>query len=263
MKTRLYQVDAFTSRVFAGNPAGVCPLESWLPGDVMQSIAIENNLSETAFFIPMEDGYHLRWFTPKTEVDLCGHATLASAWVLFNELGYQGERIRFHTREGDLFVERRGEGELEMDFPVKKPRTCTTPPFLEKALGASPSELLSNEDYLAVFASEAEVAAIKPDFKIMAQIDTRGIIISAPGDRVDFVSRFFAPRYGIDEDPVTGSAHCVLTPFWAERLGKDILSARQISRRGGDLTCSLKGDRVFIAGHAILYMRGEIDTGAH
>jgi PhzF family phenazine biosynthesis protein len=257
MKTKLYQVDAFTDKVFSGNPAAVCPLESWLPDSVMQSIAIENNLSETAFFIPLDDGFHLRWFTPKTEVDLCGHATLASAYVLFHLLDYSENKIRFLTREGDLFVERHGE-ELVMDFPSKIPVKCEVPDLLVEALGVAPLELFTNEDYVALYSSEAEVKAISPDFKTLSEIDTRGIIVTSPGDSVDFVSRFFAPRFGIDEDPVTGSAHCVLTPFWAERLRKNVLTARQISTRGGDLKCSLKGSRVAIAGQAAQYMEADI-----
>ena len=258
MKLKLYQIDAFTNKVFGGNPAAVCPLESWLPDELMQSIAIENNLSETAFFIPKDDGFHLRWFTPKTEVDLCGHATLASAYVLFNLLGYSAGKIRFQTREGDLFVERQAQ-ELVMDFPTKKPVECETPDLLLKALGIEPLSLYCNEDYVALLSSEDEVKAVRPDFNIMSEIDTRGIIITAPGDNVDFVSRFFAPRYGIDEDPVTGSAHCVLTPFWAARLGKNNLTAKQVSKRVGDLRCILEGSRVKIVGSAVQYMQGEIE----
>jgi PhzF family phenazine biosynthesis protein len=259
MKIKLYQIDAFTDKIFSGNPAGVCVLEAWLPDATMQSIAMENNLSETAFFIPLNDGFHLRWFTPKTEVDLCGHATLASAYVLFNLLGYSENRIRFETRSGDLFVIRRGN-ELELDFPSKVPVKCDTPDLLIEALGMEPLELYSNEDYVALLSSEQEVRSIAPDFKTMCDIDTRGIIVTAPGDKVDFVSRFFAPKYGIDEDPVTGSAHCVLTPFWAERLGKNELTARQVSARGGDLKCELAGPRVKIIGSAVQYMEGEIEV---
>ncbi len=259
MKTTMYQIDAFTSRVFAGNPAAVCPLTQWLPDDVMQAIAIENNLSETAFFIPEDDGFHLRWFTPATEVDLCGHATLASAYVLFNLLDYKGDKIRFNTREGNLYVERHADGELEMDFPSKMPVKCEAPAKLFKALGVEAVDVFSNEDYVVLLATETAVREVRPDFKLMAEIDTRGILVTAPGDEVDFVSRFFAPRYGIDEDPVTGSAHCVLTPFWAERLSKTTMRAKQISKRGGDLKCSVKGSRVAIAGHAVKYMQAEIE----
>ena len=259
MNIKLYQVDAFTSRVFAGNPAAVVPLESWLPDTVMQSIAIENNLSETAFFIPEGDGFHLRWFTPATEVDLCGHATLGSAFVLFELLGYEGDKIRFNTREGDLYVERHADGELEMDFPSKMPVRCDAPAVLFESLGIEPVEVFTNEDYLVLLPSEAHVRSIEPDFKLMEEVDTRGIIVTASGDEVDFVSRFFAPRYGIDEDPVTGSAHCVLTPFWAERLSKSTLRAKQISRRVGELKCSVRGSRVAIAGHAVKYMQAELD----
>ncbi len=259
MKIKLYQIDAFTSKVFAGNPAAVCPLESW-PGDsIMQSIAHENNLSETAFFVPVNDGFHLRWFTPKTEVELCGHATLASAFVLFNLPGYAENRIRFETLSGDLFVWRRGN-ELELDFPAKPPVKCDVPELLVEALGVEPLELYTNEDYVVLLSSEQEVKSIAPDFKTLCNIDTRGTIITAPGDSVDFVSRFFAPKYGIDEDPVTGSAHCVLTPFWAERLGRNKMTARQVSARGGDLACELAGSRVKITGSAVQYMQGEIEV---
>lgn len=259
MKIKLYQIDAFTDELFAGNPAAVCVLESWLPDALLQSIAIENNLSETAFFIPLDDGFHLRWFTPKTEVDLCGHATLASAYVLFNLLGYAEDRIRFETRSGDLFVERRGE-ELALDFPTKMPVKCAMPDLLVAALGVEPLELYTNEDYVALLPSEQEVRSVSPDFKTMCEIDTRGIIITAAGESVDFVSRFFAPKYGIDEDPVTGSAHCVLTPFWAQRLGKDKMTAKQVSSRGGNLVCELAGDRVLLVGSAVLYMQAEIEV---
>lgn len=259
MKIKLYQIDAFTDKLFAGNPAAVCALESWLPDALLQSIAIENNLSETAFFIPLDDGFHLRWFTPKTEVDLCGHATLASAYVLFNLLGYSEQRIRFETRSGDLFVEHRGE-ELVLDFPTKMPVKCAMPDLLVAALGVEPLALYTNEDYVALLSSEQEVRSVSPDFKTMCEIDTRGIIITAPGESVDFVSRFFAPKFGIDEDPVTGSAHCVLTPFWAERLGKDKMTAKQVSSRGGNLVCELAGDRVLLVGSAVQYMQAEIEV---
>ena len=261
MKLKIYQVDAFTSEVFGGNPAAVVPLKSWLPDEVMQSIAVENNLSETAFFIPAKDAYDLRWFTPATEVDLCGHATLASAFVLFNILAHEDRYICFHTRnEGDLGVSLEEDGRMALDFPSKPPLEASIPPGFADALGAEAESLYLNEDYLAVFSSESEVMAIKPDFKIMSKIDARGIIVTAPGDEVDFVSRFFAPRFGIDEDPVTGSAHCVLTPYWSKRLDKETLSARQVSKRVGQLQCRLNGDRVSIAGNAVLYMEGEIDV---
>lgn len=259
MKIKLYQIDAFTEELFAGNPAAVCPLDAWLPDETMQSIAIENNLSETAFFVPLQDGFHLRWFTPKTEVDLCGHATLATAYVIFNLRGYAEERIRFETRSGDLFVERRGRG-LALDFPVKVPVKCAMPDLLIEALGVEPLDLYTNEDYVALLSSEQEVRSIAPDFKTMGKIDTRGIIVTAPGESVDFVSRFFAPKFGIDEDPVTGSAHCVLTPFWAERLGKNKMTAKQVSSRGGDLLCELAADRVLLVGSAVQYMQAEIEV---
>ncbi len=259
MKIKLYQIDAFTDQVFGGNPAAVCPLESWLPDPLMQSIAAENNLSETAFFVAVEGGYQLRWFTPKTEVDLCGHATLASAYVLFNLLGYTGSSVRFDTLGGELLVTRQGT-ELVLDFPVRTAVKCDTPALLIEALGVEPLELYANQDYMALLSSEQVLRSISPDFKALCQIELRGVIVTAPGDTVDFVSRFFAPGFGIDEDPVTGSAHCVLTPFWAERLGKNTLNARQVSSRGGDLKCELAGSRVKITGSAVHYMEGEIEV---
>jgi len=259
MKINLYQIDAFTSEVFTGNPAAVCPLESWPDDHIMQSIAYENNLSETAFFVPVKDGFQLRWFTPKTEVELCGHATLATAYVLFNLRGYPGDCIKFETLSGELFVLRSGN-KLELDFPSKPPVKCDLPALLVEALGVEPLELYTNEDYVVLLSSEQKVKSIAPDFKTMCNIDTRGIIVTAPGDSVDFVSRFFAPKYGIDEDPVTGSAHCVLAPFWAERLGKNKMTARQVSARGGELLCELAGSRVKITGSAVKYMQGEIEV---
>ena len=259
MKLKIYQVDAFTSEVFGGNPAAVVPLKSWLPDEVMQSIAVENNLSETAFFIPAKDAYDLRWFTPATEVDLCGHATLASAFVLFNILAHEDRYICFHTRnEGDLGVSLEEDGRMALDFPSKPPLEASIPPGFADALGAEAESLYLNEDYLAVFSSESEVMAIKPDFKIMSKIDARGIIVTAPGDEVDFVSRFFAPRFGIDEDPVTGSAHCSLIPFWSKRLNQDKLMAHQISNRGGVLKVEDKGERVLISGQAVTYLQATI-----
>lgn len=257
MKIKQYQVDAFAIHAFEGNPAAVCPLENWLDDGLLQAIAEENNLSETAFFVPTESGFQLRWFTPVREVDLCGHATLATAHVLFKHLGYPGQAISFETRSGELSVERKGDL-LEMNFPACPPVPCGAPEILARALGQPPVEVLAADDFLAVFDSEATVRAITPDFALLGKLDLRGVIITAPGTEVDFVSRFFAPKFGIPEDPVTGSAHCVLAPYWGGRLGKNVLTARQVSRRGGSLTCEMKGDRVMLAGSAVTFMEAEI-----
>lgn len=257
MKIRQYQVDAFATRAFEGNPAAVCPLEGWLDDGLLQAIAEENNLSETAFFVPSDKGLHLRWFTPASEVDLCGHATLATAHVIFEILGYTKQAITFETRSGDLLVERKGK-QLEMDFPASPPTPRELPEILVKGLGQRPIEVLAAGDYLAVFDSEATVRAITPDMALLGQLDLRGVIITAPGTDVDFVSRFFAPKFGIPEDPVTGSAHCTLAPYWGVRLDKRLLSARQVSKRGGNLTCELKGDRVLLSGSAVTVMEAEI-----
>jgi PhzF family phenazine biosynthesis protein len=260
----IYQVDAFASQVFAGNPAAVCPLEAWLPDAVMQAIALENNLSETAFLVKRGPRaarggaeYDLRWFTPAYEVDLCGHATLGSAYVIANHLNGGADEVRFHTRSGLLTVTR--EGELyTLDFPVLPPRRIDDDPAVAEALGATPKELWDQMDMMAVFGSEAEIAALAPDMGKVAALDTRGVIATAPGETCDFVSRFFAPRAGIPEDPVTGSAHCITTPYWAEHLGKNKLSARQISARGGTLEVELSGERVRISGRVAPYMEGRI-----
>ena len=261
MKLKQFQVDAFASRAFEGNPAAVCPLESWLDDDVLQAIAEENNLSETAFFVPSEQGFRLRWFTPVREVDLCGHATLASAHVIFEILGFSRDVITFETRSGELFVARQGK-RLEMNFPAAPPKRCEIPEVLASGLGRRPIEVLAADDYLAVFDSETSVRAIRPDHALLSQLDLRGVIVTAPGTDVDFVSRFFAPRVGVAEDPVTGSAHCELAPYWAARLGKSTLSARQVSRRGGQLTCEVKADRVILWGEAVTFMEAEISFDA-
>jgi PhzF family phenazine biosynthesis protein len=258
MRLPIYQIDAFADRVFAGNPAAVVPLEEWLPDATLQAIAAENNLSETAFFLRSGEDYELRWFTPTVEVDLCGHATLASAYVVFRFLEPSRRRIAFTTRKsGTLVVTREGD-ELAMDFPSLPPTPCEAPTGLAVALGRNPSEVLVSRAYLAIYQREADIAAIKPDFAGLKRLD-RGVIVSAPGnDGIDFVSRFFAPGIGIDEDPVTGGAHCQLIPYWAKRLGKTRLAARQISPRGGALSCALAGERVTIAGRAQLYLEGRI-----
>lgn len=257
MKIRQYQVDAFAKQVFEGNPAAVCPLDHWPDDHLLQAIAEENNLAETAFFVPSAKGFCLRWFTPVREVDLCGHATLASAHVLFEILGYDRPAITFETRSGDLTVERRGSL-LAMDFPALPPRPCAAPDALIDALGQRPMEVLAADDYIAVFDSEAVIRTLSPDQTRLRALDLRGVAVTAPGDQVDFVSRFFAPKYGIPEDPVTGSAHCELTPYWAAKLNRNRLQARQISRRGGDVACELRGERVTLAGSAVLFMEAEI-----
>jgi PhzF family phenazine biosynthesis protein len=255
----LYQVDAFTSRLFAGNPAAVCPLESWLPDGAMQSIALENNLSETAFFVRHGEVYDLRWFTPACEVGLCGHATLASAFVIFEYLDPEAKLVRFQTRSGELRVRRNGEL-LTMDFPAQPAKPCDPSPALGAALGKPFRELSAARDYLAVYESESDVRALKPDMRALAGLDRFAVIVTAPGKDADFVSRFFAPAHGVDEDPVTGSAHCTLTPYWAARLGKTKLHARQVSARGGELWCELAGDRVFLSGRAVRYLEGTISV---
>jgi PhzF family phenazine biosynthesis protein len=253
----LYQVDAFTSRLFAGNPAAVCPLESWLEDGLMQSIALENNLSETAFFVRNGGVYDLRWFTPACEVGLCGHATLASAFVVFEYLDPTAKVVRFQTRSGELRVRRNGDL-LVMDFPARPAQPCDLSSALAAALGKPPRELMAARDYLAVYDSEADVRALAPDMRALAALDRFAIIVTAPGKDADFVSRFFAPARGVDEDPVTGSAHCTLVPYWANRLGKTRLHARQVSARGGELWCELAGDRVFLSGRAVRYLEGTV-----
>jgi PhzF family phenazine biosynthesis protein len=257
MKIPCYQVDAFASAVFRGNPAAVCPLEAWLPDATLQNIAAENNLSETAFTVPRGDEFELRWFTPTLEMDLCGHATLATAFVLFTEQKISSDAIRFHSRSDILTVTRDGDI-LTLDFPARPPQPIAVPEMLANGLGVQPTSTLKSRDYLAVFDSAETVHALTPDFVTLKNLDCLGIIVTAPGADCDFVSRFFAPAAGVEEDPVTGSAHCTLIPYWAQRLGKNKLFARQISRRGGELFCELAGDRVHIGGQAVLYLRGEI-----
>lgn len=260
MKLPLYWIDAFSDKIFAGNPAAVVPLDQWLPDSLMQRIAFENGLAETAFFVrTTAAGYHLRWFTPGAEVDLCGHATLATAFTLFTELGFAGDRIIFDSRSGPLTVTRRTDGRCELDFPARPAKPMPAPPALLRGLGAPPVFFAQAQANLAVFAAAAEILAMRPDFAALATLDQYGTIVTAPGTDCDFVSRFFAPRVGVPEGPVTGSAHCILVPYWAARLGKTRLHARQVSVRGGELWCELAGDRVKMAGHASLYLRGEIN----
>lgn len=253
----LYQVDAFASRLFAGNPAAVCPLEEWLPDEQMQSIAAENNLSETAFFVPNGGGYQLRWFTPNVEIDLCGHATLGSAFVIFNRIAPSLASIRFQSKSGPLVVTREGDL-LSLDFPARPPAECHVHPDLAAALGGRPETILASRDYMVVYGSEDEVRALDPDMEKLKRVDRFAVIVTAPGKDVDFVSRFFAPVQGVPEDPVTGSAHCTLVPYWAERLGKTKLHALQVSPRGGELWLEHRGDRVTISGSAVLFLEGAI-----
>lgn len=254
-------MDAFTSRLFAGNPAGVCPVPEWPADDLMRRIAAENNLSETAFLVDRGEHYDLRWFTPAVEVDLCGHATLASAHIVFTELKKKATEVRFETRSGPLVVRRSGDL-LVMDFPARPGQpVASPPPALLQGLGRPPLDVLKARDFLCVYASEQEVRDLKPDFAALAQVESLGVIVTAPGADADFVSRFFAPRAGLNEDPVTGSAHCTLVPFWSHRLKKKELLAHQVSARGGELFCTDRGDRTLLAGHAVTYSEGTLRLG--
>ena len=267
MRVPIYQIDAFTENVFGGNPAAICPLYTWLTDPTMQSIAAENNLAETAFFVPDETGeadFHLRWFTPVHEVDLCGHATLASSALIFDDLMPDREEISFRTRSGILRVRRDGDYYV-MNFPSYPPAKRDVPKGLFEALGTEPVALYhapqeeERDRLMAVYENEDQIRAIVPDMGGLKKLPTVSVIVTAPGWQVDFVSRYFAPNGGIDEDPVTGSNHCLLIPYWADRLGKKTLVGRQISARGGELKCSLKGDRVEMAGKAARYLSGHIE----
>jgi PhzF family phenazine biosynthesis protein len=258
MNIPIYQVDAFTLGPFSGNPAAVCPLDTWLGDEYMQNIAAENNLAETAFIVAREGGYDLRWFTPLVEVDLCGHATLAAGYVVLNHLRTDLNSVSFETISGELIVAREGE-RLSMDFPARAPTPMPHSEALSDALGQAPSEVHLSRDILAVYDDEASVRGLSPDqAKLLALDDGFGVIVTAKGDTVDFVSRFFVPKGGIAEDPVTGSAHCTLVPYWTERLGKSQLVAHQVSVRGGELHCELRGDRVIMSGHCVLFLTGSI-----
>ncbi len=257
MKLQVYQIDAFAEKVFEGNPAAVIPLELWLPDHTMQAIAEENNLSETVFFVPANIGYHIRWFTPNQEVKLCGHATLASAYVLFDVLGIAEDSITFDSLSGSLVVTKT-EGLLTLDFPSQPPKTCAIPKDLVAGLGVNPTECYRNEDYIAVFETEDEVLSITPNYSSLEQLDLRGVIATASSSTNEFVLRFFAPKFGIPEDPVTGSAQTQLMPYWSEKLGRPKLRSKQISSRGGKIVSELKGNRVYISGSAVMYMEGTI-----
>jgi len=257
MELTIYQIDAFAERRFAGNPAAVVPLQSWLPDATLQVIAAENNVAETAYFLREGDGFHLRWFTPTVEVDLCGHATLASGHVISTYLEPGRARMSFRSRGGMLGVERRGDL-FALDFPVHRPKETAMPDGVEKALGRRPARMLASKQWLAVYESEAEVAGLKPDMAAITALGRDGIIATAPGKSSDYVCRYFAPHAGIPEDPATGSAQCVTVPYWAERLGKTQLTGRQISSRVGSFQCELKGERVDIAGRCVAYLEGKI-----
>ena len=258
MTIPFFEVLVFTSRMFSGNAAGVCLLDSeWLPDATLQAIAAENNLAETAFLIERAGHFDLRWLTPTVEVELCGHATLASAHVIFQHLGREGGVVRFQSQRGELAVERIGN-RLVLDFPSRPASEVTASEKLSEGLRAQPKAVLKERDYLAVFETEREVAAIKPDFALLAQLEAQGVIVTAPGNDCDFVSRYFAPQAGIPEDPATGSTHCALIPYWSKRLGKRKLFARQISARGGELFCEDRGDRVGIGGDAVTYAEGKL-----
>lgn len=261
MKHTIYQVDAFTNKLFGGNPAAVVPLEQWIDAATMQMIAAENNLAETVFFVPKDNGYHIRWFTPELEIDLCGHATLASAFILYEYLGYSKPQIIFYSKSGELIVTRDGD-KLQLNFPARMPdRVSDYPEALLKGLGITdPLGVYKSRDYVVEVTTEKEVLRVVPDISLLNQVDVIGIIVTAPGSDCDFVSRFFAPNCGIPEDPVTGSAHSTLIPFWAEKLGKEKLHARQLSKRGGELWCQNAGERVTMSGNCVFYMKGEIDV---
>ena len=257
MNLTIYQIDAFADNLFEGNPAAVIPLQNWLDEQLMQKIAAENNLSETAFFVPTETGFHIRWFTPEYEVNLCGHATLASSFVIFNCLDYKKKQIVFQSKSGELFINLKDD-KIEMDFPTMPPEHCDIPAGIIEAFGRAPEECLVNEDYIAVYDDEEFVRTVTPDFEKIKQLDQRAVMITAKSKEYDFVSRFFIPNHGIDEDPVTGSSFTKLTPYWAAALEKNDFIAKQVSKRGGIVQCQLEADRVKISGKAVLYMKGEI-----
>ncbi len=257
MKIPLYQIDAFTSQVFSGNPAAVCPLDKWLDDETLRLIAAENNLSETAFLVKKTDHYQLRWFTPEVEVDLCGHATLASAFVILNHLDPSSNSVSFETKSGKLAVIQDNEL-LWMDFPSRPALKIEPPKDLIRGLEIQPEAVFYSRDYLAVYQSEDVVKSLQPDMHLLKKLEGLGVIATAPSKEADFVSRFFAPKVGVPEDPVTGSAHCTLVPYWSERLEKNELHAFQVSKRGGELFCENAGNRVKIGGKAVRYLEGAI-----
>ena len=257
MNISTFQVDAFTRKVFSGNPAAVCPLKEWLDDWIMQNIARENNLSDTAFLVPEGDGYAIRWFTPVAEVDLCGHATLAAAHIVFTEIEPARTSVSFFSKSGPLAVKHQGDM-LSMDFPSQPPEACEPPGELLEGLGIKPASILKSSDYFVVFQNEEEILGLEPKMDLLKKVDLRGVIVTAPGRTSDFVSRFFAPKIGIDEDPVTGSAHCALIPYWSNQLGKKNMFARQLSARRGEIYCTFDSQRVIISGYAATYLQGTI-----
>jgi len=259
MKQKIYQIDAFATKPFEGNPAMVCPLEYWISDGVMQQIAQENNLSETAFFVKEDGAYHLRWFTPKSEVDMCGHATLASAYVLFECMDYDEETIIFSTKSGELKVWKE-QNRYVMDFPMQSIEHCDISKQIENAFGIKPVATFASMDYIVVFENEEELLCTKPDLSYLKELDLRGVCITAKSKQYDFVTRFFAPKYGVDEDPVTGSAFTQLLSYWGEVLGKDVFIAKQVSARGGEVYCQIVDKRVTISGSAVKYLEGEIEV---
>lgn len=259
MKFPIYQVDAFAEKVFAGNPAAVIPLEQWLKDELMQKIAMENNLSETAFFVGTDDGYHLRWFTPEYEIDLCGHATLASAYVIKNFIEPQLHEINFTTEKAGVLKASVADGMYTLDFPSRMPQVCEAPDKLLPSLGIRNAvEILKSRDYFVVLPNEHAVKNVEPDYTLMKELDTIGIIITAKGESADVVSRCFYPGLGIQEDPVTGSAHCNIVPYWSEKLNKLKLECQQLSARGGAIYCELQGNRVLMSGQCVLFLKGDI-----
>jgi PhzF family phenazine biosynthesis protein len=260
MKLKLFQIDAFTDRLFAGNPAAVCPLSTWLPDEQLLQIASENNLSETAFYVAEREGFRLRWFTPMSEMNLCGHATLATAYALFNVIGINKSTIRFYTRSGDLVVEKVGNN-IVMNFPALTWQECDAPSMLNDALGINLKKVLKGDFYVAILDGKDQVRSVKPNYEKLKGLDKHAVAVTAAGTDCDFVSRFFAPKVGVNEDPVTGSLHCMLTPYWSKQLNKTRLIAKQLSARGGELTCELVNDRVMLIGRAALYLEGEINIG--
>ncbi len=260
MKLKIFQVDAFTEKLFGGNPAAVVPLEAWLSDDLLKKIAAENNLAETAFYVPKGDGFELRWFTPVVEVPLCGHATLATAHVMYNHLEYNKPQINFHSKSGMLAVRKNGEL-LTLDFPVDELNKIEIPKTISDSITVTPSEVYRGRNMLLVILnSQKEIEELDPNIDLVAQSHSHGVVFSAKGNEVDFVSRCFFPNSGIDEDPVTGSAHCISTPYWSAKIGKTKLTAKQLSCRVGNLICELIGDRVEISGKAITYLVGEIEV---
>lgn len=259
MKTKIYQVDAFTDRLFGGNPAAVCPLENWLPDDIMQKIAMENNLAETAFFVKEDDHYRIRWFTPAVEVDLCGHATLASAFVLFHHENYSRDEITFQTQRSGILTVKKDDDYLTMNFPADRAVPAEAPANLDRCFSLRPVSVFKGKtDYLLVYNQEKEIQALVPDFAEISRLECRGVIVTARGEEADFVSRFFAPQSGINEDPVTGSAHTTLLPYWSSILGKTGMTAIQLSKRQGFIKCKHLGERVEISGKCRTYLAGDI-----